>query len=69
MQNQDKSQGASNRDDMTNKGLGPQGIDKAPGEETSQNTEHVVYDTQKGKNKVDGDPSKPEDQPADIDEG
>jgi hypothetical protein len=44
---------------------GPQGIDKAPGEETSTDFENVVQDTQKAKNKVDGDPSKPEDQPKD----
>lgn len=42
---------------------GPQGIDKAPGEETSQDTENVVAQTQKGKGKVDGDPSQQNDQP------
>lgn len=45
------------------RGHGPQGIDKAPGEETSRDTENVVAQTQKGKNKVDGDPSKESDQP------
>lgn len=41
-----------------------QGIDKAPGEEkTTGQPENVVADTQKGKNKVDGDPSKDSDQP------
>ena len=45
-------------DDKTDKEHGRQGNDKAPGEETAQNTENVVSDTQKGKNKVDGDPSK-----------
>lgn len=43
-----------------------QGIDKAPGEEQATGeTENVVADTQKGKNKVDGDPSKESDQPID----
>jgi hypothetical protein len=52
-----------NGDADTGKTHGPQGIDKAPGEETSQDTENVVAQTQKGKNKVDGDPSKESDQP------
>lgn len=50
-------------DDMTGKGHGRQGVDKAPGEETSQDTDNVVANTQKGKNKVDGDPSKESDRP------
>jgi hypothetical protein len=44
-------------------GRGPQGIDKAPGEETAHDAENVIAETQKGKNKVDGDPSKESDQP------
>ena len=41
-----------------------QGIDKAPGEEAREGAvENVVADTQKGKNKVDGDPSQESDQP------
>jgi hypothetical protein len=58
-------QGAQNplQDDMTNKGHGRQGIDKAPGEETAQDMENVVSDTQRAKNKVDGDPEKESDQP------
>jgi hypothetical protein len=51
------------QDDMTGKGHDRQGIDKAPGEETAQDMENVVADTQRGKNKVDGDPSKESDQP------
>ena len=51
------------QDDMTSKGHDRQGIDKAPGEETAQDLENVVSDTQRGKNKVDGDPSKESDQP------
>ena len=52
--------------DKANPGRGPQGVDKAPGEETSQNTENFVAETQKGKNKVDGDPSKESDQPIEL---
>jgi len=51
------------KDDMTSKGHGRQGTDKAPGEETSQDLQNVVQETQKGKNKVDGDPTKESDQP------
>ena len=53
------------KDDMTGKGHDRQGIDKAPGEETAEDTQNVVADTQRGKNKVDGDPSKESDQPID----
>lgn len=53
-------------DNMANRGHGQQGIDKAPGEETPQDIEPVVYESQKGKNKVDGDPEKESDQPIDI---
>ena len=54
---------SSQPSDWANKSRGPQGIDKAPGEETSGSTDNQVADTQKGKNKVDGDPSQPSDQP------
>ncbi len=50
-------------EEFANKGRGPEGVDKAPGEETAQDTENVVAQTQKGKNKVDGDPTKETDQP------
>jgi len=53
------------QDDVTGKGHGSQGIDKAPGEETAQDFQNVRQETQKGKNKVDGDPSKESDQPID----
>ncbi len=53
----------SRPDDQTGRSHGPQGVDKAPGEETAADTENVINITQKGKNKVDGDPSKPSDQP------
>ena len=52
-------------DRYTGKGFGMQGIDKAPGEEPAQTTENVIHESQKGKNKVDGDPSKQSDQPID----
>lgn len=51
------------QDDMTNKGHDRQGIDKAPGEETANDMENVVSETQRGKNKVDGDPENSSDQP------
>lgn len=47
-------------------GHGPQGIDKAPGEETSTDTVNFVPETQKGK-KVDADPSKESGKPAQQD--
>lgn len=53
------------KDDMASKGHGMQGIDKAPGEETAEDLQNVTQETQKGKNKVDGDPSKESDQPID----
>lgn len=49
---------------MGGKGHGRQGNDKAPGEETAEDLDNVVADTQRGKNKVDGDPSKESDRPA-----
>ena len=55
----------NNRNDLTSKGHGMQGIDKAPGEETAEDFKNVAQETQKGKNKVDGDPSKESDQPID----
>ena len=54
--------------DMANKGRGMQGIDKAPGEETAQSAEQFISETQKGKNKVDGDLSMESDRPLDKQE-
>ena len=62
-QNNQPLSSGRNADNKTGKTHGPQGIDKAPGEEPSGDTENVVAQTQKGKNKVDGDPSKEADQP------
>ena len=53
----------SSTNEMSGKGHGRQGVDKAPGEETAQDTKNIVQDTQKGKNKVDGDQSRESDRP------
>ena len=65
MQNQQNKDYAGRNTPQENagRGHGPQGVDKAPGEETAQDIENVVAQTQKGKNKVDSDPSKRSDQP------
>ena len=57
----DKPNSEHNSTQSPNKSKGPQGIDKAPGEETAQSTEQFISDTQKGKTKTDGDPSKESD--------
>jgi hypothetical protein len=52
-----KQQGSSNesaQNQSANKGHGPQGIDKAPGEEPSEDNVQFTQETQKGK-KVDAD--------------
>lgn len=63
-------EGKNNKEQLNNPSqmAGPhrdrQGIDKAPGEEEREGPiENTVADTQKGKNKVDGDPSQASDQP------
>jgi hypothetical protein len=64
MDNQHKEQQLNNPNDMAGTHRDRQGIDKAPGEEQREGPiENVVADTQKGKNKVDGDPSKESDKP------
>ncbi|RYY96757.1 MAG: hypothetical protein EOO11_12635 [Chitinophagaceae bacterium] len=40
---------------------GPQGIDKAPGEEPSQDNSNFVAETQKGKQQVDADLDREQD--------
>lgn len=57
-----KDQSGQEINKYSGKGVGMQGIDKAPGEEPAQTTDNVSWETQKGK-KVDGDPSKESDQP------
>ncbi|GAA4324010.1 hypothetical protein [Flaviaesturariibacter amylovorans] len=44
---------------------GPQGIDKAPGEEPSQDNVNFVAETQKGKQQVDADPDREQDRAID----
>ena len=61
MQQKDK-QSAQN-EQLAGKGHGPQGIDKAPGEEPAQDNVNFSQEAFKGK-KVDGDPSKESDRPA-----
>jgi len=58
-----KEQNNSDYNKYTGKSVGMQGIDKAPGEEPAEAIDKVSWETQKGKNKVDGDPSKESDQP------
>ncbi|HEY0041663.1 MAG TPA: hypothetical protein VGB71_13420 [Flavisolibacter sp.] len=63
MENENKN-GLNDPSKMAGPHRDRQGIDKAPGEETREGEiENVVADTQKGKNKVDGDPSEESDQP------
>ena len=65
MPNEQDKQSLNNPSDMAGAHRDRQGIDKAPGEEEREGPiENVVADTQKGKNKVDGDPSQESDQPA-----
>ena len=59
---QEKNQGAGRAQDHTGRQHGPQGIDKAPGEEPSQDNVQFTQQTQKGK-KVDRDPSQEQDEP------
>jgi hypothetical protein len=62
----DRDKKTSDRqDDLTSAGHDRQGNDKAPGEETSTDQENVVANTQRGRNKNDGDPSKESDRPVD----
>lgn len=64
--NNNKEQNLTNPADMAGPHRDRQGIDKAPGEEQMEGEpENVVAETQKGKNKVDGDPSQESDQPID----
>jgi hypothetical protein len=51
-------------DQLGTPGQGPQGIDKAPGEEPSQDNVQFIQQSQKGK-KVDRDPDAESDQPLD----
>jgi len=61
--NRNESTDRNATDAKTGKGQGMQGIDKAPGEEMSKTTDKFVDQTQRGRNKNDGDPSKESDKP------
>lgn len=64
MENEKNKQPLNNPSQMAGPHRDRQGVDKAPGEEEREGPiENVVADTQKGKNKVDGDPSKESDRP------
>ncbi|RYY40978.1 MAG: hypothetical protein EOO08_03890 [Chitinophagaceae bacterium] len=52
-------------DEISQHGHGPQGVDKAPGEEPSEDNVQFTQQTQKGKQSVDGDVDRPEDGPLD----
>lgn len=66
MENDKNKQLLNNPGQMAGPHRDRQGVDKAPGEEEREGPiENVVADTQKGKNKVDGDPSMESDQPID----
>ena len=49
---------------ITGPSTGPEGVDKTPGEETSDGILEFTQETQKGK-KVDADPEQESDQPVD----
>ena len=64
MDNKNNQQHLNNPSDMTGAHRGAQGVDKAPGEEQREGPiENVKENTQQGKNKVDGDPTRKSDQP------
>lgn len=64
MESKNNKEGLNNPSQMAGPHRDRQGIDKAPGEEQREGPiENVVAETQKGKNKVDGDPSQASDQP------
>lgn len=63
MQQNRQNENAQSSNEEANKGHGPQGIDKAPGEEPAQDEVNFSQEAFKGK-KVDGDPGKEEDKPA-----
>jgi hypothetical protein len=61
MQQQTPERDSAN--EAASRGHGPQGIDKAPGEEVSQDSVPFTQESQKGK-KVDADPTQESDKPA-----
>ncbi|TCZ64183.1 hypothetical protein [Flaviaesturariibacter aridisoli] len=57
--------GQEQPDKLANRGHGPEGVDKAPGEEPSQDNVQFTQQTQKGKQSVDADPDRQEDRAID----
>ncbi|RYY66821.1 MAG: hypothetical protein EOO12_03095 [Chitinophagaceae bacterium] len=57
--------GQEQPDKLADRAHGPQGIDKAPGEEPSQDNVQFTQQTQKGKQSVDADTDRQEDQAID----
>ena len=56
MQDKNENKGGEATTGYSGRGQGMQGIDKPPGEETSQGTDNTIRDAQKGKDKPEGDP-------------
>jgi hypothetical protein len=63
MENKERNSQEANK--LDNRGHGPQGIDKAPGEEPSQDNVNFVAETQKGKQQVDADLDREQDRATD----
>jgi hypothetical protein len=64
MENKQNEQNLNNPSEMAGPHRDRQGIDKAPGEEQREGPiENFVAETQKGKNKVDGDLTQESDRP------
>jgi hypothetical protein len=68
MEQNEKRERTDEPNRLQNPGHGPQGIDKAPGEEPSQDNVNFVAETQKGKQQVDADIDKQQDRPIDKQE-
>jgi hypothetical protein len=68
MQERNKEQGQDQSNEFANRNHGMQGIDKAPGEEPSEDNVQFQAETQKGK-KVDADVTQESDRPIDQDLG
>ncbi|RYZ22197.1 MAG: hypothetical protein EOO16_10050 [Chitinophagaceae bacterium] len=63
MENKERNQQEPNK--LQDPGHGPQGIDKAPGEEPAQDNVNFVAETQKGKQQVDADLDREQDRAID----
>ena len=67
-QNDQSKDGEPRQNHLETPGQGPQGIDKPPGEETSQDNVQFIQESQKGK-KVDADLTQDTDRPIEQDLG